>query len=237
MQAPGQEIRLLSAGTIEHLFEDVAAAFELECGHRVTARFNPTGTVVRWVEAGEPCDAVVLATDASLDRLAAGGYVLSASRVTFAKAVIGIAVRDGAPAIDISTAAAVRAAMLAAGAFAHASPEAGSSSGAHVRGVIERLGIADNVRDRIVMRDRGQATIRAVAEGMADFVVAQSTEIAAVSGVRYIGPLPAELQAQNPVGGAVHARSRHPAEAAALLAFLASPTLRPHWRKLGFADP
>lgn len=230
-------LRLLSAGIIEHLFDDLADAFARQTGHRVTARFNPTGNIVRWVEAGEPGDVVVLATRASMQALIDRGEVAAGSAVVFAKAVIGVAVRDGAPAIDISSADALKAAMLGARAFAHADPAGGSSSGAHVARLIDSFGIGDRVAGKIVSRSRGQLTIRAVAEGVADFVVAQCTEIAAVPGVRYIGPLPDGIQAHNHVVAAIRSGSPRAAEAAEFLKFLASPLLRPHWHKLGFADP
>jgi molybdate transport system substrate-binding protein len=85
------------------------------------------------------------------------------------------------------------------------------------------------------MRDRGQATIRAVAEGLADFVIAQSTEIAAVKGVQYLGPLPTGLQAENLVQAALCAETKEREAAQAFLTHLSEA--REHWREIGFADP
>ena len=234
---PVRQLRVLSAGIIEHRFGDVAAAFGRETGHGVTARFNPSGSIVRWVESGEPADVVVVATEQAMARLIERGLLLAETCTTFARAVIGVAVRAGAPDIDISTPAALIQAMRAATAFAHADPDRGSSSGAHVRRMIAELGIDAEVAGKIVMRSRGQATIRAVAEGAAEFVIAQSTEIAAVEGVRYLGPLPASLQTRSLVGAGVHAATTAKPEAQALIGLLAHARMRPHWHSLGFADP
>ena len=227
------QAELISAGIIEHDFPVFAAELERRTGHRVTARFNPTGTVAKWLLAGEPCDVVALGARDPMQQLVEAGKVLGDTVIEFGKAVVGIAVKEGAPGFDISTPSAIRSAMLAAKAFAHGSPDAGSSSGIHVRKVIAELGITAAVAGKIVMRNRGQLTIRAVAEGLADFVVGQSTEIVAVPGVRYIGPLPESLQVQNVVCAGLTPRGVGNPAAKAVLALMGNRDMRPHWSALG----
>ena len=235
--AQSEELRLLAAGIIEHDFSALAAQFEKRSGIRIAAEFNPSGNILKWVQSGEPCDLVVLSSRPEMQQLFDSRRAVPESHVAIGTAVIGVAVKEGAPYIDISTPQALKQAMLKAKAFAHTNPAAGSSSGAHVQKVITGFGIAGDVANKILMRDRGQATIRAVAEGLADFVVAQSTEIVAVKGVRYVGPLPAGIQVQNMVGASQCIAGAAKPGTAEFLKFVASVEVRAHWRALGFADP
>lgn len=235
--AQSQELRLLAAGIIEHDFSELAKQFEKRSGIRIAARFNPSGNILKWVLAGETCDLVVLSSRPEMQQLFDSQKAVPESLVAIGRAVIGVAVKEGAPDIDISTPETLKQAMLKAKAFAHTNPAAGSSSGAHVQKVIAGFGISGDVANKILMRDRGQATIRAVAEGLADFVVAQSTEIAAVKGVRYVGPLPAGIQVQNLVSASQCVVGAAKPGTADLLKFITSLEVRAHWRTLGFTDP
>ena len=65
------------------------------------------------VQAGEPFDVVVLASDA-IDTLIAAGRVVTGSRVDLVRSPVAIAVRAGAPQPDVASPEALRRAVLAA---------------------------------------------------------------------------------------------------------------------------
>src|SRR4051794_37737681 len=65
------------------------------------------------VQAGEPFDVVILASDA-IDKLVAGGRVVAASKVDLVRSGVAVAVRAGAPRPDIGTGDALRRAVVAA---------------------------------------------------------------------------------------------------------------------------
>src|SRR5216683_5525246 len=75
--------------------------------------FEPMGALQARLATGETADVLILATPA-IDALSKSGALVSASRAEVARAPIGVAIRDGAPAPDIATAEAFRAALIAA---------------------------------------------------------------------------------------------------------------------------
>ena len=83
--------------------------------HRRAGAHQAVGGVdaARRVAAGEAFDVVVLASDA-IDKLIAAGHLPAGSRVDLVRSPVAVAVRAGAPVPDISSAAALRATVLAA---------------------------------------------------------------------------------------------------------------------------
>jgi molybdate transport system substrate-binding protein len=228
-------LTVLSAGIVEHRFERIADAFRQATQHDIAVRFSPGRRIVEWIEAGEAADVVLVSTGPQMARLLANGHVRRETLLVLGRAVIGIAVPVDAPGPDIGTPAALRAALLAAARIARGNPGGGSSSGIHAEEVLRRLDIFAEVVPRLVGRDRGQATIRLVAEGLADLAIGQATEIAAVEGVRFLGPLPETLQAANEVAAAATAAASRPDLAAAFLRVLDSEEVRTHLRGIGLA--
>ena len=83
---------------------------------------------------------------AKIDDLIREGKLVAATRVDVARSGIGVAVRAGAPKIDISSPTALRNALLAAKSIAYSA----GPSGIHIARLIEEWGISDAVKSRIV---------------------------------------------------------------------------------------
>ena len=109
-------LHVLSAGAAQSLIESLQRQFE--AGENITLRasFHPVGATMEKLLAGEPCDVVVL-TAALLEELARGGDVQADSIAPLGRVHTAIAVREGDAAPDVSTAAALRRALVAADAI------------------------------------------------------------------------------------------------------------------------
>src|SRR5215813_9721800 len=83
--------------------------------------FEPMGALQARLAAGETADVLILAAPA-IDDLATSGALIPCSRTAIARAPIGVAVRDGATAPDISTADTFVDALQAARAIALSDP-------------------------------------------------------------------------------------------------------------------
>lgn len=172
----------------------------------------------RRVAEGEPFDVVVLAADA-IERLIAGGALRAGTRVDLVRSPVGVAVPAGAARPDLGSAEAVRAAVLGARRIGIST----GPSGRALQALFERWGLADQVRQRLVVPPPGVPVASLVARGDIDLGFQQLSELIHEPGVQVAGTLPPELAIVTVFSGAVGAASAHAAAAQRLLAFLAGP--------------
>ena len=138
------------------------------------------------VTAGERFDVVILAADA-IDKLIAGGSVLSDSRVDLVRSPVAIAVREGAPLPEVSSEESLRQAVLAATSLGYSTGPSGNA----LLKLFERWGIAEQLRSRIVQAPAGVPVAQLVAEGRVELGFQQLSEMLAAPGIRVIGGMPA----------------------------------------------
>ena len=104
---------------------------------------------------------------------------------------MGVAAKAGSRALDIGSVEAFTHALRSARSIAYAVE---GTSGGYFSGLLERLGIADEVKRRLVPIAGGQ-TAPAVGRGEAELAVVPVTSIlAAAPEVMLVGRFPAELQ-------------------------------------------
>jgi molybdate transport system substrate-binding protein len=229
------DITVLSAGAINSVAKALTPGFEASTGNKVTLRNDTVGGLVRRIAGGETFD-VVMMSPAGLDELAKAGKIAPGSSVKLAQVGIGIGVKTGSPAPDISTVATFKAAMLHAGKVAYIDPASGGSSGIYLAKLFQTMGIADAMAPKSVLVNGGLAAT-AVLDGRADIVLQQISEVIAVPGVTLVGPLPAEIQNLTTYAGAPGAGSGAPDAAKAFLAMMAGPDARPVLQAKGMTPP
>jgi len=219
------EIKVLSAGAMKGIVAELGEAFRQETGHTIAITSGTAGEVRQKVTAGEGVD-VVIVTDTVLEQLAGSGLVVSDTRADIARTGIGVAVREGAPKPDIATTEAFKQALLATKSLVYQDPARGATSGIYFAGVLQRLGIADAVKDKTVLWQGGYAA-EALVTGKAELCVHQISEIIPVKGVVLVGPLPKELQKITTYSGGVASKATNPEVARAFMAFLTRPSFKP----------
>ena len=170
------------------------------------------------VRAGEAFDAVVLAA-ASIDQLVAEGHLLAGSRVDLFASGIEVAVPADASAPDLSSEAALRAAVLAAPSIGYST----GPSGVYLAQLFERWGIADQVQRKLVQAKPGVPVASLIASGEVALGFQQRSELMFQQGIRLLGALPSEIQLTTIFAGAVAANSTRADDVRALLAALAAP--------------
>ena len=181
-------IRLLStlalSGVLDALLPRLPAGLPT-----VEVQLAPTNVLLERIAAGARGDIAIL-TDAAVDELSASRLLDGASRVALARSHVGLAVRQGAVRPDISTEAAVAAAL--SGARSVALSRTGAS-GVFMAGLLVRLGIADEVNRKATVIPGGLTGERVVS-GEADLAVQQISELMAVPGLDILGRLPPEIE-------------------------------------------
>ena len=183
------------------------------------------------IRGGEPVDVVFLASNA-MDELVKDGFVVPASRIDIARSAIGIAVRSGAPKPDITSVRALTQALLKAKSIAISA----QISGVYLTNeLLPRLGIAAEVMPKI-RRAEKEPVGNIVARGDADLGIQQISELKAVRGVDYVGPLPAEVQRISTFAVGIASKSNNPSGAQALIDLVTSPAGAAVMRQSGL-DP
>jgi molybdate transport system substrate-binding protein len=165
---------------------------------------------------------MTIITREAVDRLVRDGILVAGSTADLAQSGVGIAVRAGAPKPDISTVAALQRTLLETKSIAFTRHGA---SGVHFAQVIERLGIADEVRRKAHIGDAYIGEV--VARGEAEMAVQQISELMPVAGIDIVGPLPDEVQKISVFAAGVFRTARNPDGAAKMIAHLAEPGLAP----------
>lgn len=185
-----QEIRLFGAIAVRPAVLALISEFETDTGFTVAVKWELNPVVKKQIEAGEPFDLVI--TNPNLvEDLAVLGKVKAGSEVAFGRIAMGVAAKAGGRPLDIGSVEAFKHALKSARSIAYASE---GTSGGYFSGLLERLGIADEVKPKLVAISGGQ-TAPAVGRGEAELGVVPVTSIlAAAPDVMLVGRFPAELQ-------------------------------------------
>lgn len=212
------EITLRTSNSTRTVLDLLLPDFERASGHKVTLILDTAKNSLARIKAGERADVAVL-LGTSVDALADLGILTATSRQPFARSTIGMAVLKGAPRPDISTVDAFKRTLLNAKSIAHT---VYGPSGAYFPGLIERLGIADQVKPKTVTRPGGYIGV-VVTAGEAEMAFQQICELLAVPGLDVLGPIPQEIQYHFDSKAALFAESKNQAAGQELLNFFALP--------------
>ncbi len=193
MSANAAELKIFVGGAMTETVEKIGADFAKQSGNKLDYVSDTTGALQKRLAAGEKADVVVV-TAAGLDAMQKENRILPASRVELVRALIGVAVRQGTPSPNLSSADAFKSSLLAARSVSYVNPAAGGTSGTYFEGLMKRMGIADQMKSKIVYRNQGSEVADAVAKGDAELGISFIAELAPNKGVKVAGPLPQEIQ-------------------------------------------
>jgi molybdate transport system substrate-binding protein len=219
--ASADDLRVLTAGAYKQVVAAMAPQFEASTGHRIILENDTAGGVARRIEGGAAFDVAIMTPDL-VARLVASRKADAASVVNLARVGIGAMVPAGAPKPDIRTVEGLKQALLDARSVAYIDPAAGGSSGIYMAKLFQQWGIGDAIERKAVKVQGGYVGDHLV-NNEATLGFQQVSEILAVKGVVFVGPLPAEIQNFTVYTAAIGAASREQAAAQALLHLLAGP--------------
>jgi len=216
--AHAAEIKILASAAIRDAYLELLPQFEKATGNKVTAEWSGTPDIQKRIAAGEAADVVILGNSGT-EELIRQGKLVPGSRASFAKSGAGVAVREGAPKPDISSADAVKKAVLAAKSVAYSA----GASGAYIVSMFQKMGIADEVKTKTATVKPGEPVGAVVARGDAEIGFQQISELVPVKGIQYLGPLPPEIQNVTVFSGGVHSGTKELDAATTLVKFLTAP--------------
>jgi molybdate transport system substrate-binding protein len=230
--ARAAEIKLLCAVALHPAIDALIPDFEKFSGHKVTIAYVTAGAVADRVQKGEAAD-IVINSVPMIDRLQAQGNVMTGSRVIIAKVGVGVFVRKGAK-LDISSADAFKRSMLAARSIAYPDPAGGGASGIYLASLLERLGIAVEMKPKTKLFPPTEVLYASVAGGDVEIGFNQISEVLAQPTVEFAGPLPSAIQNYTQFAPGIVTGSSQTEAGRALVTFLSSPAAQTVLKAKGF---
>jgi molybdate transport system substrate-binding protein len=235
--AVAAEIRVLASGSMKGALSQLLPDFQKSSGNTATIEYGPAGAIAGRIARDDAAD-VVIVSRSQLQKLESNGKVVQGSLVDIAGISLGVAVRKGAAKPDISTVEAFKRALLSARSIGYRDPTTGSTSGIYTASLLERLGIAPDLKPKLHL-DRSEGDVPenvflGVAKGDIEMQIGQITEIVISPGVDLAGPLPAEIQNTTLMAAGIITTSKAPDAAKALISFISSPSAAAVLKASGF---
>jgi molybdate transport system substrate-binding protein len=225
-------VRLFCTIGVQSAVQTLLPHVERANGLAVAVEWGTAPMLVKRIQAGERADVMIL-NRAGIDSMIAAGRIAAGSDVALASSGVAIAVRSGARHPDISTEAALVQTLLDARAISYSNPAAGGASGIYFAGLLERLGIAEQVNAKNKYPPPGGFCGEFVASGEVEFAIQQVPELLHVKGIEIVGELPDGLNLITSFAGGVDVASADASGGRALLAFLRTAEARATFRAKG----
>jgi molybdate transport system substrate-binding protein len=226
------EIKVLSSVALTSALNQTAPSFEQATGNKLNISYSLIADIRKRMLDGETADVIILSRPL-IDELDKQEKFASGSITNIAGTPVALAIRAGAPKPDISTVDALKRTLLAAKSIVYADPAKGGAAGVYFARVVDRLGIADQLKSKIILVPGAQAP-ELVAKGDAEIGVAQTSEIVPVAGAEVLGPLPGEFASTTLFTAGIGATTKVPEAAKSLIQFLTGPVARPVLSAKGF---
>jgi molybdate transport system substrate-binding protein len=229
------ELVVFSTIGVRSAAEQLFAQFD-KASHKLAVTWGTAPMLVKRIEDGDTADVVVLSR-AGIDALQKLNKLVAGSDVTLASSGVGIAVKAGAPRPDISTPEALKRTLLAAKSIAYSEPSAGGASGVYFAKLLERMGIAEQMKPKTKYPPPGGFSANLLMTGEAELAVQQKPELLHVAGAEIVGLLPGDLNVVTEFAAAIMAGSKNSDAAKSLIKMLQSPEAVAVFRAKGLDTP
>jgi molybdate transport system substrate-binding protein len=221
-QVDAAELKVFVGGAMTETIEKIGADFARSSGNKLEYVSDTTGALLNRLKAGEKPDVIVV-TATAMDGLQKDNALVSGSRAELVRALIGVAMKPGGKAPDLSSPDAFKTSLLAARSVSYVNPKAGGTSGTYFEGLLAKMGIAEQMKTKIVYRNQGSEVADAVAKGDAELGISFIAELAPNKGVKVAGPLPSAIQLPTNYAAAIPTVSA-PANQSAARGYIAAMT-------------
>jgi molybdate transport system substrate-binding protein len=168
-----------------------------------------------------------------IDALEKAGVFRSQLRTVLGHIPIGVVVREGAGAPDISHPDAMRHALINARSVVFPDPKA-TPTGKHLTAMLAQMGIAGPMQSKITFKNAIDGGVDLVRDGKVDLGLFLVTEILPVKGVKLVGTLPRSLQGYVVYAAAVATDTNASGVAVRFVKSLSEPDARGKWKAAGF---
>jgi len=229
-------LNILSGGAAQGLVKSLAADFRGQTGFEIAGEFGAVGVMADKLRKGTPTDIVIL-TAALLAKLAEEKLIVTATISDVGLVETALAVRAGNPLAAVKDADDLRQTLMESDAIYVPDTKA-STAGIHVANVLQQLGIATEVAERLRIFPNGATAMREMAASDARRPIGctQSTEIISTEGVTLSGSLPPGCDLATTYTAGITVAAAHPQQAQALIALLTGIAQQEQRKQAGFVS-
>lgn len=215
------KVKVMSDGPLRPAFEQLAGQFRGESGSELDFVFGTSPVIHKKVADGEGADVLII-QPSFIAELVKAGKVVPGDHPVIGRVGFGLAVRADAPAHDISTTEGFKQALVGADSVIFNNV----ASGNYFAKVLERLGVAEAVKPKVVRLDPFAVFDRVLQGKGKDVGVGVIPLINTAKGLRLLGPLPAEVQSHIVYAAAPMASATNSQGGKAFIAFLTGPSAK-----------
>jgi molybdate transport system substrate-binding protein len=218
--ADAAEVKIISGPATAGVLSEIAPQFERETGNKLSSKGGVTGVLKQLIESGEQFDLAII-PGPLIDAFMSQGKIAPGTSIPFVRVGMGVAVRTGAAKPDISSAAKFKQAVLDAKSVTFV-PQ--GETAVQLANVLDRLGIAEQVKAKSHPKQKVPEAIQAIASGEVELYFSLTNIIASGKGIELAGPFPPELQHYLVINTGIGIAAKEPAAAKALVDLLSSAT-------------
>lgn len=216
--ADAAEIKVWSGGVFRPVMNELGPRFERMTGHKLVIEFAASPVFSRRLDAGQSFDVAILLPE-TIDEWIKQGKIVANTRTNIARATLGVAIATGSPKSDISSIDTFKRTLLNAKAVSYF-PD--GAVGKHFMSMLDRLGIAVDMKSKLRPAPAGGTSPASVAKGEAELAVAFIPAIVGIPGVELVGALPSELAFHVDLSAGVSVAAKELEPAMAFIRLLAS---------------
>jgi len=233
--ANAAEIKVFSTIGVKSVLEELIPKFEKSSGHTLNVTWSTAALLTKRVETGEQADALVLIKN-NVESLLKEDKIVPGTETLFGQSIFAVGIKTGTPKPDISTPEAFKKSLLSAKGVSYSNPASGGASGVYIAKQIDKMGIADQLKDKTKFPPSGGFSGTLLISGDADMAIQSKPELLSIPGVEVIGPLPGDMAFTVIYAAGVQSGAAQADAAKAFVYFLKSPEAQAVFKAKGY-DP
>jgi molybdate transport system substrate-binding protein len=233
--ANAAEIKVFSTIGVKSVLEELIPKFEKSSGHTLNVTWSTAALLTKRVETGEQADALVLIKN-NVESLLKEDKIVPGTETLFGQSIFAVGIKTGTPKPDISTPEAFKKSLLSAKGVSYSNPASGGASGVYIAKQIDKMGIADQLKDKTKFPPSGGFSGTLLISGDADMAIQSKPELLSIPGVEVIGPLPGDMAFTVVYAAGVQSGAAQADAAKAFVNFLKSPEAQAVFKAKGY-DP
>jgi len=215
------ELRIICPGIVYNAaLSELVDDYNKKSGNTAVIVRGVMDKIIGQAKTDTPAADVVGLPGDLMNNLYLDGGIVGATYTPLGRGELGLAVKKGAPKPDISTTEAFKRALLDAKSICYVEQ---GGTGIYLKELLERLGIAEQLKAKTKLLPPSNPAAHAVANGEAEIGMTQISEILPYAGAELVGAFPKEIELQTPYPADVGTGAREPEAAKALLKFLTTP--------------
>jgi molybdate transport system substrate-binding protein len=224
------ELTVYAAASLTDAMKEIGPACEKESGDKLQFNFGASNMLARQIEEGAPADLFFSADEAKMDALEKKDLLLPGTRRSLLSNLLVIVVPADASAAPKSAADLTKPEFRK---LALAEPQT-VPAGIYAREYLQKLGLWDAVKEKVVPTENVRAALAAVESGNVEAGIVYKTDSLISKKVKIAVEVPAAEGPKISYPVAVLRSSKQPDRARKFAEYLAGPMGRSVFEKFGF---